>query len=105
LQSFFALNGGIVDRKRILIELAIDQGKFPEIVYKYRSFDQHTAGIFKNNELWFSKPGNFNDPFDLKIYDKGGYSKEDIYKYLVSQGTPCTDLEKLSEPFSKNPQQ
>lgn len=93
-----------MDKKRMLVKQAIEEGTFPEIVYKYRSFGQYTEDIFKNNELWFSKPNDFNDPFDLKIYDKGGYSRVDVCNFLVSQGAPRKDINRLADSFMADPE-
>jgi len=35
--------------------------------WKYRQINESTFSILINEELWFSKPQNFNDPFDCQI--------------------------------------
>ena len=35
-------------------------------LFKYRRFNDHTLRIIECNELWFSSPREFNDPFDCK---------------------------------------
>lgn len=41
---------------------------FPNIVYKYLDWSNaHNKRIITHNELFFSSPKNFNDPFDCKI--------------------------------------
>jgi len=37
-----------------------------DIIYRYRSIDDHTIEGLKNNEFYFSSPKEFNDPFDCK---------------------------------------
>ena len=37
------------------------------ILYKYYKFDEYTQRIFEKNEIYFSSPESFNDPFDSKI--------------------------------------
>lgn len=39
----------------------------PNLLYKYTTINENTIKSIKNNELWFSKPSTFNDPFDCKI--------------------------------------
>ena len=38
----------------------------PGVLYKYGKFDEYTEKIFTNNEIYFSSPDEFNDPFDSK---------------------------------------
>jgi len=38
----------------------------PNVLYKYGKFDEYTEKIFTNNEIYFSSPDEFNDPFDSK---------------------------------------
>ncbi len=54
----------------------------PDVLYKYSKFDEYAEKNFTNNEIYFSSPDEFNDPFDSKpnlIYD--GTLKE-IKRYL-----------------------
>ena len=45
-----------------------DNKKYPEIVYKYRNWaDTNHKNILLKNEIFFTSPKNFNDPFDCKI--------------------------------------
>lgn len=43
--------------------------EIPNRIFKYRGFDKdgHFKGFLKNNELYFSSPIKFNDPFDCRI--------------------------------------
>ena len=42
----------------------------PPSLFKYRDFDinDHYKKLLTNNELFFSSPSNFNDPFDCRVY-------------------------------------
>jgi hypothetical protein len=62
--------------------------KVPETLFKYRKFNEFTESIFRDNALYFSKPRDFNDPFDCKIVDAGNYSSAEIIDYLVGCGMP-----------------
>ena len=45
-----------------------DNGPFPPIVYKYRSWqDPYHRAMLQDNELYLSSPADFNDPFDCRI--------------------------------------
>jgi len=54
-----------------LIELGVQQGQFPQFVYKYRISDTkknpHFESIIKDNAMMFSSPKAFNDPFDCQL--------------------------------------
>ena len=42
----------------------------PPKLYKYQSYNVQTLDNLKNRQIWFSKPVQFNDPFDCHInYD------------------------------------
>ena len=42
--------------------------RYPEIVYKYRNWvDDTHKNVLLRNELFFSSPRDFNDPFDCRI--------------------------------------
>lgn len=42
--------------------------KTPKILYKYRTYsDEYGKRSLNNNELYFAKPKDFNDPFDCLI--------------------------------------
>ncbi len=41
---------------------------FPKILYKYRYWDEdYNSRILTNNEIYFSSPSMFNDPFDCNV--------------------------------------
>lgn len=42
----------------------------PRRLFCYQRIDPygHTLDIFRNKQIWFSKPSDFNDPFDCRIY-------------------------------------
>lgn len=41
--------------------------KLPSKLYKYQSYNIQTIDNLKNSCIWFSKPSQFNDPFDSSI--------------------------------------
>ena len=38
----------------------------PKVLYRYGNFDDYTEKGFTHNEIYFSSPEDFNDPFDSK---------------------------------------
>jgi hypothetical protein len=70
------------DAQRQLVLRSVSEGAFPGILFKYRAFDQFTENIFENNEVRFSSPLAFNDPFDMQIKDSGEYTPEELSIYL-----------------------
>ena len=43
-----------------MIDDMSDNGK----IYKYYSYNDYSLDVLRNNQLFFSHPSNFNDPFD-----------------------------------------
>ncbi|TVL95962.1 MAG: hypothetical protein CV087_24035 [Candidatus Brocadia sp. WS118] len=39
----------------------------PDFLYKYMPFNNYTITNLKNQQLYFNKPSNFNDPFDCAM--------------------------------------
>lgn len=56
-----------------------------KVLYKYGKFDEHTERCFTHNELFFSSPGGFNDPFDSKLLLTCEGEAYRIEKYLCKQ--------------------
>lgn len=65
-----------------LIKQMVTDGQIPQFIYRYRSFNNYTKDIFKNNELWFSNPVDFNDPFDCQINIDTNNSRGEIKTYF-----------------------
>ena len=62
---------------------ATDENKIElDALYKYGKFDEYTEKLFTHNEIYFSSPNEFNDPFDSKprIICEG--NKQQIENYL-----------------------
>jgi hypothetical protein len=54
----------------------------PERLYKYRAINDNTYKLIQTNSLWFSKPKDFNDPFDCKLSIKAGMDKDGLINNL-----------------------
>jgi len=53
-----------------------------DALYKYGKFNEYTEKIFTNNEIYFSSPIEFNDPFDSKPHYICEGSKKQTENYL-----------------------
>lgn len=67
-------------------------------LYKYRPFNKHTIKIVLNNEIYFSNPKDFNDPFDCQIVLDFSESKKDwaeIIRNKLKEENPRIPDEKI----------
>ncbi len=54
-------------------------------LYKYAGINSNLFSALINNELWFSSPSDFNDPYDCNLnYDFSNVSEDQIYNYFNS---------------------
>lgn len=60
-----------------LLKRAIEQGKYPRFLYKYRADSDTTLSILQNCAMWFSPPNAFNDPFDCNLSEVSSHTKEE----------------------------
>jgi Protein of unknown function (DUF2971) len=88
-----------------LVKLSVDQGQLPKYVYKYRPLNINTEKIFTDSKLWFSKPNDFNDPFDCQVIVDTNNTENEIANFL-RQNKPSMvskDVKHFSRLWSKNP--
>jgi len=57
----------------------------PPVLYKYGKFDEHTEKIFTHNDIYFSSPNVFNDPFDSKPLLTSDGTMTERKHYLLEQ--------------------
>ena len=78
-----------------LLKLAIEQGKYPRFLYKYRADSDTTLSILENCSMWFSSPESFNDPFDCNLSEVSSHTQEEANLFLehILAGRP--DREQL----------
>lgn len=87
-----------------LLKMNIELKHIPQHLYKYRRLNDHTEKIITCNEMYFSSPNDFNDPFDCKIpMDTKNVSVSEIKDYLVKAGVKQQELEKLTNAFKDDP--
>lgn len=54
----------------------------PRRLYKYRPINQYALDGLQNHTLWFSSPGEFNDPFDCNVSCFIGRNRQDFEERL-----------------------
>lgn len=69
-------------KKEELILLGIEQGSFPQCIFKYRTDDANTEKIVADNQLWFADPTTFNDPYDCNTPIKSHATIPEIETWL-----------------------
>ncbi|MPQ77306.1 DUF2971 domain-containing protein [Hydrogenovibrio sp. JE_KL2] len=57
--------------------------KIPEMFYKYRAFNTFTLESLYNDEIYYSNPRDFNDPFDCNPIIERDSSKEELKNLLA----------------------
>ena len=74
----------IIDEKRFkdkIIKL-LRKENIPEIIYKYMPINEYTLKNLLKNQIWFSSPKNFNDPFDCKMFRLTKPALDEIKDFL-----------------------
>lgn len=83
------------------------QRPLPPIIYKYFRINENLYQLLINNQLWFSYPGDFNDPYDCYF----NFSKEitvqeaiDFMKRNFAKGDAMLDeIDYTSEVIQRSP--
>lgn len=83
------------DPKKLLS--SIENGSFPRYLYKYRDDSDKTKSIFKNNQIHFSSPEKFNDPFDCNLSSVERYDNTDIENFYQKMIEGRPEQEELSK--------
>jgi len=91
------------DLNTFLLEKAITNGTYPEILYKYRTFKQ-TKEIICNNCLFFVKSDSFNDPFDCNLSEIVSPTTNDIRQHFLDLNINSTAVKRAIGIYSKSPQ-
>lgn len=71
---------------------------------KFNGINENTLKLLEHGELYFSKPEDFNDPFDCVIEHDANITREDIKNYCNKKNFSDTKTNKILENFSVNPQ-
>jgi hypothetical protein len=86
-----------------LIQSAVDAKSYPQHIFKYRSHNCNTVKIITQNELWFSNPLLFNDPYDCNTPINTLTSLEDIKNWLEEVNVEQKYVDDLANQLKKKP--
>lgn len=94
------------DRASQFLKKAIDEGSIPRYLYKFKSINSHFDELITKKELWFSKPVEFNDPFDCQISADSDCTYHEIVQYLeetTSTRKTSYEIETMAKICFENP--
>ena len=87
-----------INENELTIKNAIEKNELPRYIYKYYTNEKNRLqDTLTNQTVWFSRPMEFNDPFDCRlIVDTTNTEKEilDYVNYLCNQ-RPVSDVDRL----------
>lgn len=86
-----------------LIQIGVDTRSYPQNIFKYRSDNDKTERIITDNELWFSNPLLFNDPYDCNTPINTTTSLSDIKNWLTKVGVESGYIDVLADKLKNNP--
>ncbi|CAI0910309.1 DUF2971 domain-containing protein [Serratia quinivorans] len=94
------MSGTIKFEKKDLILKGINDGLYPESVYKFRTIEK-ANNILQSLEFYFSSPANFNDPFDCSLDEEKQYSLSDLNTWigLFQNGLTQQEKQKLTNLY------
>ncbi|APW88871.1 hypothetical protein KLVA_32190 [Klebsiella variicola] len=92
-------------QKKDLIIKGINEGLYPESVYKFRTIEKANE-ILQSLEFYFSSAVNFNDPFDCALDEEKKYSLSDFNTWINSFQNELTDAQRqiLTKMHTQNGQ-
>lgn len=69
-----------------LVKIGVQNGEYPQYVYRYRPINEYFDDIILKNSLWFSNPKDFNDPFDCRVLIDTNNTTTEIQDFLLKNG-------------------
>lgn len=83
------------------IKDAVNAGKTPRILYKYRhlynkdtsKINENTESLILDGKYYFPTPNQLNDPYEFRIQDSGTYTLSDVIHYLENNTCPVSNSE------------
>lgn len=68
--------------KELSLKKMIQEGKTDQFLYVYKKNNNYTKGILENQILWFSRPREFNDPYDCFV-NPVDFNEDDAKDYVI----------------------
>jgi hypothetical protein len=88
--------------KELTIE-AIEQGKLPRFLYKYRHLNSFTDSIITESTFWFARADSFNDPFDCNLTESRDIKLSDFKEYISKLDIPKNVVKDSISLAKRNP--
>jgi len=86
-----------------LIKIGVNAKSYPQFLFKYRADGSNTEKIITDNELYFSNPRLFNDPFDCNTPINTATPLAEIKEWLYSAGVASADIDNYANLLQRNP--
>ena len=86
------------------IEKNIRAENIPETIYKYLPINEYTFKNLLNNQILFSSPKDFNDPFDCKMFKITKPSRKNLEDYFKKQNKTSEQINNIINDYDKNPE-
>ncbi|MEQ8362027.1 MAG: DUF2971 domain-containing protein [Cyclobacteriaceae bacterium] len=77
---------------------------YPKIIYKYSKINEFLFQQMTNNELWFSNPQDFNDPYDCNIgFNKRKYTEAEVREFWAEKEIGADKKEERIKEWMADP--
>ena len=86
-----------------LLKKMVREKLLPRYLYKYRPLNENTKKIITNNELYFSNPSDFNDPYDCNIPMNDIILRKDLERIAHSKDSN-QDIAEIIKSLSFEPE-
>lgn len=84
------------------LEKNIRDENIPETIYKYLPINEYTFKNLLNNQIWFSSPKDFNDPFDCKMFKLAKPSRKNLEDFFTKQNKTFKQINNITNDYYKN---
>lgn len=91
-----------IEYKKELIRKGIANGKFPKVLYKYRTITQ-AKRILDNFLFWFATPDTFNDPFDCALSENQTPTLDDAIRHFKRLNIDKSIIERSIDLYKRSP--
>ncbi|MBT3169075.1 MAG: DUF2971 domain-containing protein [Candidatus Cloacimonetes bacterium] len=83
------------------IKEILNEEEIPDIIYKFMPINKFTFENLLKNQIWFSNPMNFNDPFDCKMFKLAEPTMDELKLYF-SKDKSDQEVEKILKDYDKS---
>ncbi|MCK4357316.1 MAG: DUF2971 domain-containing protein [Candidatus Cloacimonetes bacterium] len=86
------------------MEKIMHDENIPKIIYKYMPINEYTFKNLLNNQILFSSPKDFNDPFDCKMFKIAKPSRKNLEDYFKKLNKTSEQINNITNDYYKNPE-